>query len=269
MTPLPIYLASQQPNLLVGFGEFLVEMASTVGYGVDPTLWSTAQAAELDRAVQESYRYVLYPSKIPGGAMPHTWSCLRQITTLTTVSGTVSYTLPADFGSLHGRFLTYPADTGFTPIMPTSAQKIRAMRQQSSQTGQPWLYALQWSAQTTGLSQRQSIMFYPTPDDAYVLTYEYAVLIGKLSYTNPYPLGGPRMSQLMIEACKAVGETKKNGFRGDQWGIFREALADAIALDASTNTERTVGMMIEPTSVDSAVVFGVRSTETSTYAGIG
>ena len=378
-------LPSQPPSLIAGYDAFMLETAATLGYGDEPSLWTTLQNAELDRHVQEAYRYCLYPSRIPGGGIPHVWSWLRQIATITTVvggadpivngtfdadsdwtkgtgwtigsgvatgstasgdleqtvdplvdgrtytvvftvagvtaggvravlgtrvgttrstngtftetivangagfkfedaggnfTGTIDgisatrrgeefYTLPADFGSMHSKYLTYPSETGFIPVERTSAQDIRERNQQSSQTNQPWLYATEWEPQTPGLSQRQRLFFYPTPDQAYTFSYSYAVIAGRLSKTNPYPLGGPRMSQVMVEACKAVGEAKKNGSRGDQWNIFREALGDAISLDASSNTERTVGLMRDPENDPPEYgEFSVVSTARSTYSGI-
>lgn len=267
-------LGTQPPSLIEGFTEFELEAAAFLGMGQDRTLWATEDEAELDRAIQEAYRSILYPSRLPGGGIPHVWSWLRQVTTLATVSGTDEYTLPADFGSMHSRYLTYSANTYWLPIERTSAHDLRERKQWSSQTSRPWLFALRWEAQTAGLNQRQRIIFYPTPDDAYTLSYEYAILIGKLSKINPFPLGGPRISQLMIEACKAIGEAKKNGARGDQWNIFKESLADAIALDASTLTERTVGKMASQYDEHdrfgrpSRWTFGVRSLGGSTYSGV-
>ena len=275
MIPLPVYIAALQPNLLVGYNEFRLEMSAYIGYGQDISLWTSEEDAELDRNVQEAYRYILYPSRLPGGGIPHVWSWARQIASIVTVSGTDDYTLPADFGSMHRRFLTYGTNTYWLPIERTSMQQIRELNQWSSQTSRPWLYALEWQPQTAGLNQRQQITFYPTPDGEYTLSYEYAILTGKLSKTNPFPLGGPRISQLMIEACKAVGEAKKNGARGDQWNIFKEELSDAIALDASTLTERTVGRMSSQYDAQDRFGrgtgrwgFGLRSLDGSTYAGV-
>lgn len=268
MIPLPVYIASAQPNLLAGYDDFQLELARYLGSGSDSDLWTVQQVDEMDRAIQEAYRCVLDPSRIPGGGSPHVWSWKRQSTTLVTVSGTNTYTFPADFGSIHSREITYAADIGFITITPTSALDIRKRNQFSSTTAQPWLYATEWAPQVSGLSQRQRIILYPTPDAAYTLTYEYAVLIGELSKTNPYPLGGPRISQLMIEACKAVGMSKQDGSRSDIWNQFKETLGDAISMDAATNTERTVGPMRDPNRGYDEKVYSIRSTSGSTYAGI-
>jgi hypothetical protein len=264
-------LGNQPPSLLAGFTEFELEVSSFLGYGPDRSLWTAEELAEIDRSIQEAYRYILYPSRLPGGGVPHVWSWLRQLGSVTTESGTDTYTLDADFGSIHSRHLTYAANTYWAHVERTSAQDLRDRKQWSSQTARPYLFAIEWAPQTPGLNQRQRMILEPTPDDAYTLSFEYAILIGKLSKINPFPLGGPRISQLMIEACKAIGEAKKNGVRGDQWNIFKEELGDAIALDSSTLTERTVGRLRSQYDEDDPSgrpSYGVRSLAGSTYSGV-
>jgi len=259
-------LPSQPPDSLLGFLDFRLAIAEYIGYTADIDLWTTQQQDELGRIVHETYLTILHPTRPSGLGPPHTWSFLLNLATLTTVSGTSTYTMPADFGALHGSSLTYPANGGFVPVKVTSALDIRERLQYSSRSGQPYLYATQWASQVSGLNQRQQIVLYPTPDAAYVLTYQYAKLVNRLSLSNPYPLGGMRMSQLMVEACKAVGEAKKNGKRGDQWSIFEKMLMEAIATDAATNTERTVGSMRDPDG--GRFSMSIRSVSGSTYAGI-
>lgn len=259
-------LNTQPPSLLAGYPDFLLAVAEYVGYGTDLALWTAQQQAELDRDVQDTYRMILHPARPSGTGLAHKWSFLLQLATLTTTNGTSTYTLPADFASIHGQVLTYPADFGFVTIKPTTALDIRERLQYSSQSGKPYFYATRWAAQVSGYNQRQEIVLYPTPDAAYVLTYQYAKVVEKLSMANPYPLGGMPMSQLMLEGCKAVGEAKKNGSRGDQWNIFERLLMDAIATDASTLTERTVGGMADPRGV--RFPMSIRSTSGSTYSGI-
>ena len=242
MIPIQIYLATSPTDLLAGYKDFVLATNVHIGYGSDSSLWTTDQVDELDRRVDESYRNILYPSTIPGERIPHIWSFAEQFETLTTVADDFDYALPANFGSIVGD-LTFTEGKGYGPIKQTSAQAILRQRQVSSRTGVPEYFATRWLVQTSGLLQRQEILFYPVPDDVYVLTYSYAVLAPKLSKLNPYPLGGPRMSQLMIEACKAVGEQVKDGQRGDQWGVFREALLSAIQMDKGTNFAPTVGFL--------------------------
>lgn len=235
-------LGDQPPDLIEGYNDFLLLASEYLGYGNDPTLWTTEQRAELDRRVQEAYRYVCYPSTIPGERVSHVWTWLQQVTTLTTIASDYDYTMPSDFGSIQGRF-TYASGTGYGPVAPTSEEIIRQLRAYESRTGRPEVFALRWRAQTSGMNQRQEVLFHPTPDGAYVLTYSYAVLVKRLTVKNPYPLGGPRISQLMVEAVKATGEAVKDGIRGAQWALFREELVSAVAMDRGTNVAPTVGKM--------------------------
>lgn len=243
MTPLVLYTASYQPNLLVGYTDFKSELALWLGYGFDSTNWTSDEQAELNRHIQEAYRWILYPQTIPGEKVPHTWSFMEQTTTLVTTADDYDYTLPADFGSFIGKYMYWGVGVVYDHVCRTNDSEIIHLRAFSETTARPERFALRWAAQVAGSSQRQELIFWPTPDTTYTLTYKYSVLIGPLSTTNPYPLGGPRISQLMLEACKAIGETKKNGSRGDQWDIFVTALKSAIELDSGTNTSPTMGFM--------------------------
>ena len=243
MIPFPIYLTSIQANLQVGFTDFKREVALFVNWGADSSLWTGDQDAELERDVQEAYRWCLYPQRLPDERTPHTWTFLEQTTTLDTTSGTYNYTQPVDFGSFIGQYMFYPAESGYGPLCRTDDGTILHKRSYAIATGRPTHFALRWLAQTSGSGQRQEVILWPTPDASYTLTYRYAVQTGPISESNPYPLGGPRMGQLMIEACKAVGEMKKNGTRGDQWNLFIAQMQSTISLDKATNTPTTVGMM--------------------------
>jgi hypothetical protein len=244
MIPLPVYLSPWQLNLLAGYSDFKRATGLAVGWGTDETLWTSAQSSELDRDVQEAYRWCLYPQTIPGERIPHTWSFLEQTTTVVTTSGTYNYTLPSDYGSFVGRFMIWPSGSGYDPPYRTNDTQILMLRQDRTTTGRPECFATRWLQQTQGSNQRQEVIFWPTPDSAYTLTYRYAVLTGPISTTNPYPLGGPRMTQLLMEACRALGEYKKNGSRTDSWAVFVTNLVSAIQLDKGSNTSPTVGVMI-------------------------
>lgn len=246
MTPLVLYLQPLQLNLEVGYNDFKTEVSLYVGYGADGVNWTAAQSAELNRDVQEAYRWVLYPQTIPSEKIPHTWSFLIQTTTLTTEADTYNYQLPLDFGSFIGHFFYWPVNEGYLKPSRTSDGDILNLRQYHDTDGKPHKFAIRWKARANSSRQRQEVLFWPTPDDEYTLTYRYAVLTNALSTTNPYPLGGPRIGQLVMEACRAIGEHKKNGVRGDQWELFIEQMQSAILLDKGTLGNRTVGVMCDP-----------------------
>jgi len=236
-------LPNQSSSLTVGYLDFRSAAALAAGWGTDTTLWTTAQAAELHRDVQESYRWCLYPQTIPGERIPHTWSFLEQTTTIVTAASDYDYTLPGDYGSFVGQHMTWPSGSAYDPPYRTNDTHILLLRQHQTTSGRPECFATRWRAQVKGSNQSQELIFWPTPDAVYTLTYKYAVLTNELSEANPYPLGGMRMSQLVLEACRAIGEYKKNQLRGDSWSVFMAELASAIQMDKGTNTTPTVGMM--------------------------
>lgn len=243
MIPFPVLLTAVQSNLEIGFLDFRLAIAIHAGFGADSEFWTSEQIAELGRDVNETYRWILNPSVIPGETLSHRWSFLEQWTTLTTEEDTWEYTAPADFGSLVGVHMKWGIDEPYTWPRKVNDETIIGLRSSNNTSGRPECFALRWPAQTRGTRHRQQFILWPTPDGEYTAYYKYAVLTSDLSESNPYPLGGPRIGQLMLEFGKAVGENKKNGFRGDQWGTAMDRLRAEIQTDRQTNTEPTVGMM--------------------------
>lgn len=237
-----LFALDTQPVSSVGYSDYMARMSEYLGYGYDSSLWTTAQTNELDRRVDEAKNYVLYPSSIPGERIGHTWSCMEQLGTVTTEADEYEYSLPGNYGSPAGG-MTFEAGSGYGEISQTSEKILREARSMSDRTGRPEMFAIRWGTQGNGLSQFRKLQLYPTPDGEYVMTYPYVIVVRKLSSANPYMPGGPRIEQLMIEACKAVGEAAKNGARGDQWSIFMDRLYAAIQLDKGTNSEPSVGFM--------------------------
>lgn len=243
MIPFPLYFNAVQSNLELGFSDFRKAVAVYAGFGADSDDWTADQTVELGEDVNEAYRWILNPETIPGERSPHQWSWREQWTTLITASGTYEYTLPADFGSFVGKNMFWGASTGYTHPMKVNDGDILDRRSSGTTSGRPTCFALHWAAQTAGSRQRQVIWLHPIPDGEYTLNYKYAVLTTGLSESNPYPLGGPRIGQLVLEFSKAIGEAKRNGGRGDQWAMAMARLRAEIAMDAETLTQDTLGPM--------------------------
>lgn len=242
MIPILFNLPTQPSSLMTGYSDYRFEIAETLGYGPTEEYWTTDQIASIERSIQKAYRWCLYPQTIPGERVPHVWTFMEQTTTLATTASDYDYTLPADFGSFVGNYFKWGSGSGYDPPFRVSDTDILIQRSQSTLTGRPQKFALRWRAQSAGATQLQEVIFWPTPDAAYTLTYTYAILPGKLERVNPYPLGGPRIAELLLQACRALGELSKTGQRGDQWAVFMTALQSAIQMDKGTNTTPTVGV---------------------------
>lgn len=265
MIPLAIYESFVIPGNLLGFVDFQLELAVALGYGPEPTDWTTDEVSELYRRINEANRWVQLPSLIPGEQATHVWSHLRILTTLTMVADQQAYGVASDFGAMHD-VMVFTDTNSYPPVVRTAASEIEKWQSYgTSLRGRPSHYGIRWKRQNTGANQEQEIIFWPVPDGAYVVQYRYDINPPAITASNPYVLGGLRMAQLMLDACRAIGETIRNGMRGPNWGAFMERLVSAIQLDKRTLTAPTVGIMRSGmrscTALDTAPLGGYPSFE--------
>ena len=141
------------------------------------------------------------------------------------------YRAPDDFGGIRGN-MTFAADEGWIPLQVIPEGMIRSYRQHSTSTGRPRYVALQALSSAGATGQRFNFMFWPEPDDAYTLSYQYNVLVAKLATAVPYPLGGMQHAETVLQSCLAVAENRREETRGPQWERFMERLTASITVDA-------------------------------------
>jgi hypothetical protein len=124
------------------------------------------------------------------------------------------------------------------PILVVSEHRILALLQQSTDEGRPQYAAIRFKSGTTKEEgQRQEVKWWPIPDAAYTLTYRYEGYTGKLTESLPYPLGGMKHSETIIESCLAVAEQRANDERGLHWEKFISLLATSIAQDRKSGAQ--------------------------------
>ncbi len=211
-------------------GEFL-------NYGYDSTNWSTNQAAQIERLVQAGYRQFLYPPATEGIAPGYEWSFLKPVTTITTVDEDQDQDLPDDFGRLIQGFVFAVDEQTPTIIADVGEAKIRELRQRFDESGCPRVAAVRIKAGTGSAGQRREVMWYPEPDDAYVLSYRYEAYTGKLTAALPYPLGGMEHGQVILMSCLAAAEAIREDTRGVHWDNFVRNLIPSILRDKRQGTK--------------------------------
>jgi hypothetical protein len=191
--------------------------------------WDARKTAEIESCVQSGYFRVLKPPIVKGQTSAHNWSFLHPSGSVVTVSGQATVLLPSDFAGLEG---AVGVEDGVA-LRQASEAMIRQMHSaNTSATGAPIAFALTIDKSTTPMSvQRQRFYVYPTPDDAYTLTFTYYCLPDELSDAKPIPLGGPELSEVILQSCLAVAEERRDGVRGVQYMAFMEQLAAAISHD--------------------------------------
>ena len=219
-----------ESTLSFSFSDLKSEVGYFLGYGSDSAEWSTSEETEIEKYVQSGIRQFYYPPAIEGVDTGYRWSWLTPVTTLTTVADDSDYDLPDDFGQIAGS-ITFAADSGYAPITVINEGLLRAMQADSDLTGHPRYAAIRFKTSDGSDGQRQEILFYPTPDAAYTLTYKYEAYNGKLTDANPYPLGGMACSELALESCLSVAEQRSEDKKGVHWDSFVRLLVSAIARD--------------------------------------
>lgn len=226
-----------ESTLSISYADLLIEVGGFLGYGVDSTAWNAAKLAEVDRYIQSGIRNFYYP---PAG---YEWSFLNPSTTIATAVGDDAMDLPDALSRITGN-LHFAAALNCTPVTLVSEGQMMALKARTTTNAKPKCAAIRSKVSDGAGGQRLEIVYWPTPDAIYTLTYRYEAYSGKLTTLKPYPLGGMKHSELIIESCLAVAEQRGNDERGAHTERFAEMLAAGIEIDKKMGA-RFFGMMGE------------------------
>jgi hypothetical protein len=232
-------------SLLLGYTDFQKAVGSFLGYGSDATTWTESQVTEVDDLIQSGLRQFYLPI-IPGTDQVYSWSFLKPIASLATTANTGDYNLPDDFSGLVDEKLTFaPGDYGHLPVTMIGEGQIRILRQKT-EAGRPRFASIRPKANTGAAGQKFEILFYPTPDDAYILSYRYNVQPNKISTISPYPYGGMTNSECILESCLAMAENRSDDTVGLHQAKYQERLAASIRYDQKISTPEYLGYNGDP-----------------------
>jgi hypothetical protein len=152
--------------------------------------------------------------------------------------GFPNYDLPDNFGRLIGT-MHYPEVAYRHTISVVSTARLLDMRAYANLADDPIYCAIRYTVGDGGVTgSRQEILFFPTPNKPWTLSYEYEAYQGALSNDFPYPLGGMQMAEVYIESCLALAETRINDEIGQHAQQFQALLVDAIARDRKRGAQR-------------------------------
>jgi len=226
-----------ESTLSIGYDELLVIVGGFLGYSTDSDDWTESQLAEVDGHIQSGIRRYYYPPAIQGLEPDFEWSFLNPTTTLATTADDGAQDLPDEFGRLISRF-SFDPDDYYPDVIIVSEADMQTLLARSDDTGRPQYAAIRYKAGTTETEgQRLEVVWYPIPDDEYTLTYRYEAYSGKLTESLPYPLGGMKHSELIIESCLAVAEERSNDESGLHNQRFREMLVSSAKRDGMTGAK--------------------------------
>jgi hypothetical protein len=226
-----------ESSLSLGYPDLALAVAEYLNYDVDSNNWTALQTAEIDRQVQSGYRQFLYPPAMDGLSAGYEWTFMKPTVTIETTADDEDQDLPDDFGRLVNGFSFDTADLYPQVLADVGEARIRELRQQFDETDRPRVAAIRIKSSDGTTGQRREVMWYPTPDAAYTLSYRYEAFTGKLTDANPYPLGGAKHAELIRESCLAAAEAFLDETRGTHWDNFSRQLLSAVMRDKRDGTD--------------------------------
>jgi len=232
---------------IISYSDLMSIVGRFLGYGPTSTDWTVAQTAEIDEYVQAGVRQVYYPPVMEGVEPGYEWSFLKPRTALDTTADDAAQDLPADTGRVLGNFY-YEESEHRRPVVQVSEARLLSLLSRSDDTGAPQMACVRHKAQEEGEAQLLEVAWWPIPNDAYTLTYQYEAYTGKLSSANPYPLGGQRNSELYAASCLSVAEQRANDVRGLNTETFGRMLVSGIEADRKQGA-KYFGPMSQPDTV--------------------
>lgn len=220
------------------YPQILREVGRLVGQR-EPNKWPPEMRGDVADIIRSGLRRFYWSPVLPNadgkGATVHTWSFLTATSTISLAANDSMYALPDDFGEMLDGVFTHAAGSGASkpPIGIIKEEQLRQLQAAANVTGTPKYAAIR---QVAGTPMRYEALFYPTPDAAVTLTFDYSIAPPDLSETHPHPYGGPQHAETILEAILAEAEKKLLDERdGLHEKLFLECLARSITADRNLN----------------------------------
>lgn len=218
--------------------DYDAKIGNFLGYGrgalFSEATWTTEQQNDIDDVRQGGERNV-YTPKLSGG-QSYAWSFLRPVRQVIVQQGKQFVILPDDFAGFDEEKVTVTlagSSNIYRVIRPTNHEAIRiAYSQFPTDTGQPIMVATQFVEGTRhDGSNRQQLWVYPAADQDYTLSFPCYLRPLPMSADQPFPYGGPELSELFLESMLAVAEIRRDDMIGIHNAQYQDMLAAAISND--------------------------------------
>lgn len=239
----------------VRYQDLAKRVAGYLGYGRpsswDDSDWDQGDLDDIRDIIDSGLRQFYYPPQVinpsTGRMHTHEWSFLNPVATLTTEADKADYTgtddgLPSDLNRTIGN-MTFSADTQYPAVQHVGEGYIRSKRAYQSLTDRPQYYSIRPVVMSGSGINAQTFMisFYPTPDAAYTLSFQYEIVPHAVRQSTPYAYGGTHHAETIIASCLAAAELMKNDDRGHHWQRFLELLSTSIEKDKSFSRITNLG----------------------------
>jgi hypothetical protein len=225
-----------ESRLILSMDDLRSDFGYRLGYGRESANWDFDQKADVEWTLGIALQWVYWPDAFP----EFHWTFMRPTGTLTTVASQWRYTLPDDYGAPRGPFL-FSAGTGYTEIPIVNEAMIIQLRATVDTTGVPCKAAVRPLPEQGASGTRFEALLYPTPQQAWPLTYQYDLVPDALTPARPYPLGSPQLSELYRMAGYAAIEVRfERVINGPEMSLFQSKLNASIRREAGSRAPDTL-----------------------------
>lgn len=211
-----------------------------MGYGQNAAAWDETALQMILEAMRQGLQRFYVPPPIAGRRVSHQWSFLMPKETINLQSGKYEYDLPSDYGGIEG-FITYRAggNVHYPDIEIKGEHHVRSLQQASIKAnGRPTVAGVRQKEGVQESGTKYEILFWPVPDDAYVLEYRYRVTPG---YDLSVIHGGDAHFQTVLEAMKAAADTIQKRKQRPHDQLFMERLTASVLLDEQLDSPMNMG----------------------------
>lgn len=219
-------MVSSYSSLLERVGHFLFGLRS--GFSSD-------QTDDIEMCIGDGLRRVY---------TAHQWSFFRPIKTITTASGTATYSLPTGYESIETELHYAPGESDFyPPVRQRHDSEILKLQADNEDTDydRPRYFSVRTIEFDATVGSRKQLVLWPTPDATYVLYARMTLRPTMIDSTNEYPIGGEQLAQVILEACLFSAELNMDDQTGIHGKQFAELLPFAIQADLLSASPRTLG----------------------------
>lgn len=232
-------------TLDVTYSDLLRHVGQFLGFGWDRSSWTRDQLAVADDLVQSGLRQFYRPpaavpeqpvegKPAPKQPKPHKWSFLALNSTLAVTTAVDSYTMPAAFnGELVGD-ITYSYGDQQVHIKQVTDDLLRDLQADTttSTKGPPQYVSIRPRDNSGTARQGWQMVFYPKPDAAYTLNYQYITIPPRLTDASPYPLGSVDHAETILASCLAAAEERMRPESNTFRQRFAQRLVASITVDS-------------------------------------
>lgn len=214
-------------SLSVSYASLRRHLGRYLGYGTDPTSWTSDQILDVDDCLDIGLRSFYWPVT-PEGELAHNWSFLRASTSISLTSGDFDYDLPANYAAMiEDPYVVGDQKGRIDRIDP---ETLLAMQARRAASGNPLYCAVRAKSFSAASGTIYELLLYPTPSasDTLVVPYSFEpTAIG----TSEYPPGGSVHGEAILEACLAAAELTIGRVEAQHTRRFHERLAASIRMD--------------------------------------